>query len=180
MVCTFVTNKTITDMKKTFALLFASAVMTAAFAQNKPKAGELIYGTITDSNGPVAGAVVTERNNNDRIIAQTLTDDNGNFAFRLIKSKNSIMVTKRGFETINIPIEKSHLELSMKARNQLPDIAGGTAQTIQTPDEILRNIIVPGAATEWGYNRLPGNGLHIPYSNTTYYTIDDLFNNWYL
>ena len=168
-------------MKRTFALIFASAVITAALAQDKPKASEIIYGTITDSNGPVAGAVVTERNNNDRIIAQTLTDDNGHFAFRLVNPKNSIMVTKRGFETIFIPIEKIHLELNMKARNQFPDVVvpGGTANTVQTPDEILRDIIVPGAATEWGYNRIPGNGLHIPYSNTTYYTIDDLFNNWF-
>ena len=168
-------------MKKTFTLLFASAVITAALAQDKPKASEIIYGTITDSNGPVAGAVVTERNNNDRIIAQTLTDDNGHFAFRLVNPKNSIMVTKRGFETIFIPIEKAHLELDMKARNRLPDaeVPDGAAKTVLTPDEILRDIIVPGAATEWGYDRLPGNGLHIPYSNTTYYTIDDLFNNWF-
>ena len=78
-------------MKKTFALLlFAAASIASAFAQDKPKAGDIIYGTVTDSIGPVAGITVIERNANYRIMAQTVTDANGNFSFRLVDPDNEL------------------------------------------------------------------------------------------
>ena len=108
-------------MKKSFALLLFSIVtLTPMFAQDKPKKGDVIYGVIKDSNGPVVGATVTERNCCDRIMAQTQTDINGEFVFRTVNPDNRLTITNRDYETIDLPINKTCFELNMKKHDPLP------------------------------------------------------------
>ena len=199
-------------MKKTFALLlFAAVVVAPAFAQDKPKAGDVIYGRIVDSNGPVVGAKVTERNDCDRIMAQTTTDVNGEFSFRTVNPDNRIMVTNRDYETIDIPINKTCFDLKMKKQSPIPPVTilDGPADLsslipeIPTAVQIITDqdlIALFGATYTSQYSdmllypiegmmkadrtyqkmQIPGNGIYIPYTNhTTYYTIDELFDNWY-
>ena len=53
-----------------------------------------------------------------------------------------------------------------------PDVNKYAWETIN--DEILKE----NAKTE--LNSLPGDGLYIPSDNATYYSIEDLYNNWIL
>lgn len=166
-------------MKKTLvslALLLSASV--TAFAQNKPKAGELIYGTVTDSEGPLAGIVVTERNHNDRIIAQTTTDINGNFSFRMVNPDHRIIITYKGYNTVDTPVTRQYQEIVMSKITQSP---------VTTVDEALAGRIAGCCGMSYGHDEpimemdhRRVNSIYIPFTNgNRYYTIDDLFNNWY-
>lgn len=198
-------------MKKTIALLMLAATLSTAFAQETVRPGKLIYGTVSDSNGPLAGIIVTERNSCDRIMAQTTTDVNGNFSFRLVNPNNRIQISKAGYETIDIPINKPYLELNMKEQapiqpivvldgpapvsHSLVDIGMPQEDWILELDHWLR-ILGSGmvrmemldspirsltrADRTFQLNEIPGNGIYIPFTDyTRYYTIDELFDNWY-
>ena len=203
-------------MKKTFAfLLFSIVIVATAFAQDKPRKGDVIYGVIRDGNGPVVGANVTERNGCDRIMAQTTTDINGEFAFRTVNPENRLTITKMDYETIDISINKTHFDLNMKEQAPLQQITilDGPAllipSTIQpseqeiTEDDIFKLVeehmihavcshpfyydmlLYPihglvNADRTFPKNELPGGSIYIPYTDgTTYYSIEDFFNNWY-
>lgn len=198
-------------MKKTIALLMLAATLSTAFAQETVKPGKLIYGTVSDSNGPLAGIIVTERNHCDRIMAQTTTDVNGNFSFRLVNPNNRIQISKAGYEIIDVPINKSHYELNMKEQVPIPgvEILDGPAPVshrlaeISTPQEdwnqeldhwlriyglsVVRMEMLDSpirsltrADRTFQLNEIPGNGIYIPFTDyTRYYTIDELFDNWY-
>ena len=167
-------------MKKTFALLLLSVVsFTAVSAQDKPAKGELIYGRVMGIDGPLAGIHVTEKNGYDRIMADGITDANGEFSFRLSNPDNRIEVSRVGYETMDLGIDRKYYEISMKKQKEL--------EPIQMPD----NMIGPSMFKRYNwesinyeilmwYNRyqlntLPGNGLTIGFN--TYYSIDELFNN---
>lgn len=167
-------------MKKTIALLLLSVVsFTAVSAQDKPAKGELIYGRVMGIDGPLAGIHVTEKNGYDRIMADGITDANGEFSFRLSNPDNRIEVSRVGYETMDLGIDRKYYEISMKKQKEL--------EPIQMPD----NMIDPSMFKRYNwesinyeilmwYNRyqlntLPGNGLTIGFN--TYYSIDELFNN---
>jgi len=207
-------------MKKTLATSLLMLVTFAqVFAQETLKKGDLIYGTLADGDGPLAGFVVTERNGLDRIMAQTTTDENGNFSFRLVNPQNRIMICHEDYETVDVSIKNSHLDLKMKKQGPLPPV-----QILDGPDYLLEGLIagteddVPSLSgltgldmvfghksyelssfrphefewelinTEIGrmhsiteYNSIPGKGLYIPSADhTTYYSIDDFYDNWLL
>lgn len=190
-------------MKKMFAsVLLWVVIIASALAQNKPKTGDVIYGRIVDSNGPVVGATVTERNGCDRIMAQTQTDINGEFVFRTVNPDNRLIVTNRDYETIDLPINKTCFELNMKKQAPLPPIQlidGPVDLSSLIPEITDDDLIKLGIKTTVYHdmlqspirglmknditipvNELPGNGIYIPFSDyTRYYTIDELFDNWY-
>lgn len=190
-------------MKKMFAsVLLWVVTIASALAQNKPKTGDVIYGRIVDSNGPVVGATVTERNGCDRIMAQTQTDINGEFVFRTVNPDNRLIVTNRDYETIDLPINKTCFELNMKKQAPLPPIQlidGPVDLSSLIPEITDDDLIKLGIKTTVYHdmlqspirglmknditipvNELPGNGIYIPFSDyTRYYTIDELFDNWY-
>ena len=190
-------------MKKMFAsVLLWVVIIASALAQNKPKTGDVIYGRIVDSNGPVVGATVTERNGCDRIMAQTRTDINGEFVFRTVNPDNRLIVTNRDYETIDLPINKTCFELNMKKQAPLPPIQlidGPVDLSSLIPEITDDDLIKLGIKTTVYHdmlqspirglmknditipvNELPGNGIYIPFSDyTRYYTIDELFDNWY-
>ena len=191
------------DMKKMFAsVLLLVVTIASAFAQDKPKAGDVIYGRIVDSNGPVVGATVTERNGCDRIMAQTQTDINGEFVFRTVNPDNRLIVTNRDYETIDLPINKICFDLNMKKQAPLPPIQlidGPVDFSSLIPEITDDDLIKLGIKTAVYHdmlqspirglmknditipvNELPGNGIYIPFSDyTRYYSIDELFDNWY-
>ncbi|MBO7112176.1 MAG: carboxypeptidase regulatory-like domain-containing protein [Bacteroidaceae bacterium] len=200
-------------MKKLFVSLLLSVVtIVPTFAQDKPKAGDVIYGRIVDINGPVAGVNVTERDACDRIMAQTKTDLNGEFVFRTVNPENMIIVTNKGYETLVIPIDRQCNDLTMKLQRPLPPVMvldgpmslvpelDDTEQKITDEDlmalfgdtywasstavyyDMLRYPVEGMMRADRTYQRaqLPGNGIYIPFTDfATYYTIDELFDNWY-
>ena len=92
-----------------FSLL--SIVCNHASAQ---KAGDMISGVVRDNEGPMMLVNVTQRDSLDRIVAQSITDKEGKFSFPLLNPGNTIKVTYLGYETVDIPIDKSYFEIRMK------------------------------------------------------------------
>lgn len=186
-------------MKKTLVTsLLLIAALASVSAQETLKKGDLVYGTLTGSNGPLAGFVVTQRNAFDRIMAQTTTDVNGNFSFRVVNPQNRITIYHRGYQTIDISINKKHIDLEMKEQGPLhgvrvtgPDyflkgMFAGVEEIIPTPSYPTNEFAWESINTAIGrmYNRtelnaIPGRGLFIPAGDyATYYSIDDFYNDW--
>lgn len=78
------------------------------------KAGDMISGVVSDNEGPMMLVNVTQRDSLDRIVAQSITDKEGKFSFPLLNPGNTIKVTYLGYETVDIPIDKSYFEIRMK------------------------------------------------------------------
>lgn len=176
-------------MKKAFAsflLLFATTV--SVFAQDNLKKGDLIYGTVTENGKPVAGVLVTERNSNDRIMAQTTTDINGQYSFRLANPRNMIVVTYPGYETADIPVKKQSQDISIRKQAQLPPVEVIDHPTLDMADWVDLDIVDEYPDMElinyWesdaGSKHKPQD-IYLPYrDNITYGSIQELFDNLYL
>ena len=96
------------------ALLLIQAAIATAFAQDKPKAGDIITGVVNDDEGPMMMVNVTERDQDDRIVAHAITDMDGVFAFKLVNPKDRLNITYVGYETVDIPFDKLHFDIKMK------------------------------------------------------------------
>lgn len=86
------------------------------------KAGDVISGVIEDTEGPMMMVNVTERDAADRIVAHAITDMEGNFSFRLVNPNDRLQVTYVGYETVDIPINKTYFEITMKEQGELPTV----------------------------------------------------------
>ena len=102
-------------------LLFVQAAATTMFAQDKPKAGDTISGVIREETGPMMLVNVTERDSSDRIVAHTISDIAGYFSFRLVNPDDRIQVFYVGYETVEIPIDKTFFEIRMKEEELIQD-----------------------------------------------------------
>ena len=92
-------------------LLFIQTVVTTVSAQ---KAGDIITGVVNDDEGPMMWVNVTERDQDDRIVAHAITDMDGVFAFKLVNPKDRLNITYVGYETVDIPFDKLHFDIKMK------------------------------------------------------------------
>ena len=86
------------------------------------KAGDIISGVIEDAEGPMMMVNVTERDAADRIVAHAITDMEGNFSFRLVNPSDRLQVTYVGYETVDIPINKTYFEITMKDAGEIPQV----------------------------------------------------------
>ena len=158
-------------MKKTIALLLFTTVITSLSAQDKLQKGDLIYGTVTDSDGPVAGMIVVERNANNRIVAQTTTDVNGNFSFRLVNPDHELCISQsiqksyKDFNSIVLPITQQKIEIQLKKLSGVDESLMGRVAGID---------IIFGPNPQY-------QDIYIPFSNQIHYgSVEELFNNWFL
>ena len=111
-------------MKKRLVLLafLLQVAAVSLFAQSKPHAGDTISGIVCDSLGPMMMVNVTERDTSDRIVAHDITDMDGYFSFRLVNPDDRIRVSYVGYETVNIPIDTTFIEIKMKEQDDLPPV----------------------------------------------------------
>ena len=86
------------------------------------KAGDVISGVIQDAEGPMMMVNVTERDAADRIVAHAITDMEGNFSFRLVNPSDRLQVTYVGYETVDIPINKTYFDITMKDAGEIPQV----------------------------------------------------------
>lgn len=103
---------------KTFRLIAIAltACCASAFAQEKkPQSGDIIYGRVSEEFGPMDRINVTERTPGDRIVAHVQTDANGLFAYRMVNPKNSLVITKTGYEIVNFRISEAHNEITLRS-----------------------------------------------------------------
>ena len=90
---------------------FALAVASLPGLLLAQKAGDVISGVVEDNEGPLMMVNVTERDAADRIVAHAITDIEGNFSFRLQNPKDRIQISYVGYETVDIPINKTFFEI---------------------------------------------------------------------
>ena len=101
------------------------------------KAGDLITGTISTEEGPLAMANVCERDSRNRIVAHSISDIEGRFGFRLVNPENKIEVTYIGYYRVELPIDRMHYEIKMieNPKSYLDDIIfDRKVQTINMDD----------------------------------------------
>jgi len=109
-------------MKKHLVLLSALLLQAAAvsvFAQDKPKAGDVIRGIVRNSDGPMAGVNIEEidfyDDYHDSVCSKAVTDENGEFSLRLVNPDNQVLVFGKDYESVWIDgITKSYYEITMK------------------------------------------------------------------
>ena len=95
-----------------FVLMLAiQASAVTVFAQ---QAGDIITGVVSDNEGPMMMVNVTERDQDDRIVAHAITDKDGVFAFKLVNPMDRLEISYVGYETVDIPISKNHFEIKMQ------------------------------------------------------------------
>ena len=92
-------------------LLLVQAAATSVFAQ---KAGDIITGVVSDNEGPMMMVNVTERDQDDRIVAHCITDMEGKFSFKLVNPMDRLQISYVGYETVEIPFSKNHFEIKMQ------------------------------------------------------------------
>jgi hypothetical protein len=111
-------------MKKRLVLLafLLQVAAVSLFAQSKPHAGDTISGIVCDSLGPMMMVNVTERDSSDLVVAHSVTDFWGYFSFRLVNPDDRIRVSYVGYETVNIPIDTTFIEIKMKEQDDLPPV----------------------------------------------------------
>ena len=104
---------------------FASAqeqTVAAVVAQDTIKAGDMISGTVSDSEGPMMMVNVTERDSADRIVANSVTDKEGNFTFRLVNPADRLQITYPGYEVVDTVISGTYYKIKMKEDEFFPPI----------------------------------------------------------
>ncbi len=109
-------------MKKHLVLLSVLLLQAAAvsvFAQDKPKAGDVIRGIVRNSEGPMAGVNIEEidfyDDYHDSVCSKAVTDENGEFSLRLVNPDNQVLVFGKDYESVWIDgITKSYYEITMK------------------------------------------------------------------
>lgn len=89
---------------------------------DKPKAGNIIFGTVQDAYGPMMMVNVTERDDMDRIVAHSITDIEGNFAFRVVNPDDQLEVTYVGYDRVRIDTSGSEFNIMMVEQEDLPKV----------------------------------------------------------
>ena len=100
-------------------LLFLQAAATTVFAQHKPQAGDTITGVVFDDIGPMMWVNVTERDSRNLIVSRGITNVDGRFSFELVNPNDRVVVTYVGYDTVDIPIDRTYLEIKMKDQGDL-------------------------------------------------------------
>lgn len=83
------------------------------------KAGDIISGVVSDSNGPVVSGNVVERNATGQIVAHSITDEEGRFTLQIVDPKDSIEVTYVGLSSVILPVDRLHYEIRMESQRML-------------------------------------------------------------
>ena len=113
-------------------LLQATAV--SVFAQQKPKAGDLIQGVVTDSVSPLMAVYIRELDSADRAVAYAYTDLKGEFSFRLVNPKDRIQFSFYRKEKIVLPIDKAYFEIRMQDDKTLPPVSWEDFEPLNSRD----------------------------------------------
>ena len=92
----------------------------ASVSGKKPKAGDVIYGTVQDAEGPMIMVNVTERDDMDRIVAHCITDIEGNFSFKLVDPDDQLEITYVGYERVRTSITGSEFTITMVEQEDFP------------------------------------------------------------
>ena len=166
-------------MKKTFAsflLLFATTV--SVFAQDNPKKGDLIYGTVTEDGKPISGVRVVEINANDRIMAQDTTDINGQYSFRLVNPNNRLKATRMDYVTVDMAITKKNIDFSIKKQPPLPPVEFMDGPPSPEFLEMMKEQARKDSLENSIMTKDKRQDIYLPHRDNIHYgSIEELYNN---
>ena len=145
-------------MKKHIVLLSALLLQAAAvsvFAQDKPKAGDMIRGIVRNTDGPIAGVHIDEIDfydeYHDSVCSKAVTDENGEFSLRLVNPENELLIYCVNYISVWVEdISKPYYEITMKPQAPLQPIMvldGPDHFTILPPVESDKPHTRPAAGT---------------------------------
>ena len=97
-------------------MLLVQTVTVFVSAQDKPRAGDMISGIVICDCGGLSMVTVTERDAADHIVAHAVTDFEGKFSFKLVDSKDRIVINHVDYETVDIPVDQTYLRIKMKMK----------------------------------------------------------------
>ena len=113
-------------MKKIISILskgvFAMLLVSLPNILHAQKAGDIISGIVEDNAGPLMMVNVIEVDATNRIVANAVTDINGEFSFRLVNPKDKLKVSYVGYETVEIPFNKTYFSIMMKDLAELEEV----------------------------------------------------------
>ena len=116
-------------MKKHIVLLSALLLQAAAvsvFAQDKPKADDMIRGIVRNTDGPIAGVHIDEIDfydeYHDSVCSKAVTDENGFFSFEVSDPNNFLMISYIGYETIKVAIDRTEYDITLKGLKNMPKV----------------------------------------------------------
>ena len=104
---------------------FASAqeqTVTAVMARDSIKAGDMISGTVSDSEGPMMMVSVNEMDSANRIVARSVTDKEGNFTIRIVNPADRLQIIYPGYEEVNTVISGTYYKIMMKEDEFFPPV----------------------------------------------------------
>lgn len=145
-------------MKKHIVILSALLLQAAAvsiFAQDKPKAGDMIRGIVRNTDGPLAGVHIDEivfyDEYHDSVCSKAVTDENGEFSLRLVNPENELLIYCVNYISVWVEdISKPYYEITMKPQPPLQPIMvldGPDHFTILPPVESDKPHTRPAAGT---------------------------------
>lgn len=180
-------------MKKYLATALFLILTVTAVAENAPMAGDFIMGTISNDDGVMAGVVITERNMNNRIMAQTVTDINGMFVLRVVNPDNRLVIIGQDSLT-EMSIDKRYYEIALKKADPLPvTVQDSPTETddrisalidLSEFEPLIDEAICGCRIFSYPPEDLPDKdvyqNIYIPFSNIHYGSIQELCDNMYL
>ena len=120
-------EKIMNKLMRGASVLALASLPGLLFAQ---KAGDVISGVIEDSEGPMMMVNVVEVDATGRIMAHDVTDMEGQFSFRLVNPKDRLQVTYVGYETVDIPFNKTYFEIKLKEMTNDIDVVDIVADRV--------------------------------------------------
>ena len=117
-----VIKQAIQKPERAISVFITDSVPSVSVSGKKPKAGNIIFGTVQDEEGPMMMVNVTERNDKDRIVAHAVTDMEGNFSFRVVNPDDRLEITYVGYKKVNTDITGSEFTITLVAEEDLPMI----------------------------------------------------------
>ena len=127
------------------------------FAQ---KAGDVISGVISDSEGPLMMVNVIEVDASDRIIEHAVTDINGEFSFRLGNPKDMLKVSYIGYETVILPFNKTYFDITLKDfQNDIDEVVIKADRVTDNTGLAIPEREVSGAAQRISMEEFAGLGI---------------------
>ncbi len=146
----------INTMWKRVMIFTLSFLPGLIFAQ---KAGDVISGVISDSEGPMMMVNVIEVDASDRIIAHAITDINGEFSFRLGNPKDMLKVSYVGYETVVLPFNKTYFNIVLKDFQALEEVVIKADRMTESTGLAIPEREVSGAAQRISMEEFEGLGI---------------------
>lgn len=146
-------------INKIFRGVLISALSLLPGFVSAQKAGDVISGVISDSEGPMMMVNVIEIDASERIIAHAITDINGEFSFRLVNPKDKIKVSYIGYETVLLPINKTYFDIMMKDVLEISEVVIKADRVSEASGLAIPEREISGAAQRISMEEFEGLGI---------------------